>query len=247
MHTQLLGQMTHFVPNAVQEIPWTTASHPTSRREPVDVTRIPAVERRRSLIDAATRVIARRGVPAATTRAIVAEAGMSLASFHYAFESRDELMTEVVRAAVEQEELALQPALAATATAPVGMRDAVRAGLDEYFHSLTAHPDREKAMLELTQYALRSPERAPLAWRQYERYHRLAESTLSQAATLTGCRWRVSVGELARLLIAFTDGLTMSWLVDGDGAAAQAAMDLMADAIAQFAAEAPAARPERSA
>lgn len=211
------------------------------------MTRIPAAERRTSLIDAATRVIARRGVPAATTRAIVAEAGMSLASFHYAFASRDELMTEVVRAAVEQEELALQPALAATATAPAGMRDAVRAGLEEYFHSLAAHPDREKAMLELTQYALRSSERAPLARRQYERYHRLAESTLSQAAALTGCAWRVPVGELARLLVAFTDGLTMSWLVDRDDAAAETAMDLMAASIAQFAAEASTAFPEHRA
>lgn len=200
------------------------------------MTRIPAVQRRAALIDAATRVIAERGVPAATTRAIVAEAGMSLASFHYAFDSHDELMTEVVRTAVDQEELALQPALSATGTEPLGVREAVRAGLEEYFRSLKAAPGREKAMLELTQYALRSGERAPLARRQYERYHRLAETTLDRAAELTGCPWRIPVSDLARLLIAFTDGLTMSWLVDRDDEAARATMDLMAEGIAQFAA-----------
>ena len=42
--------------------------------------------------DTALTVIARDGVHAATTRAIVAEAGMALASFHYAFRSRDELI-----------------------------------------------------------------------------------------------------------------------------------------------------------
>ena len=55
------------------------------------MTRIPAAERRAALIDAALRVVSRNGLAQATTRAIVAEAGMSLASFHYAFESRDEL------------------------------------------------------------------------------------------------------------------------------------------------------------
>ena len=48
-------------------------------RTPVDV-------RRRELIAAALRVVASRGLHEASTRAIVAEAGMSLASFHYAFE-----------------------------------------------------------------------------------------------------------------------------------------------------------------
>ena len=60
------------------------------------MTRIPATERRAALADAALIVIARDGVAAATTRAIVAEAGMPLASFHYAVASRDELLRDVV-------------------------------------------------------------------------------------------------------------------------------------------------------
>lgn len=54
--------------------------------------RIPVEERREALIDAAFRVIGEQGLSRASTRAIVAEAGMSLASFHYAFESRDQLL-----------------------------------------------------------------------------------------------------------------------------------------------------------
>ena len=60
------------------------------------VTRIPAAERRSALIEAALRVVARNGLAQATTRAIVAEAGMSLASFHYVFDSRDELIDELI-------------------------------------------------------------------------------------------------------------------------------------------------------
>ncbi|WP_031333554.1 TetR/AcrR family transcriptional regulator [Williamsia sp. D3] len=56
-----------------------------------------SVETRRDLlVQAAFRVIAEHGVEAATTRRISAAASMSLASFHYAFESRDELLAELV-------------------------------------------------------------------------------------------------------------------------------------------------------
>ena len=60
------------------------------------MTRIPAAERRAALAAAALTVIARDGLAAATTRAIVAEAGMPLASFHYAVARRDELLRDVV-------------------------------------------------------------------------------------------------------------------------------------------------------
>ena len=53
--------------------------------------RLAVAERREALIEAALRVTEREGLAGGTTRAIVAEAGMSLASFHYAFSSREEL------------------------------------------------------------------------------------------------------------------------------------------------------------
>ncbi|MEO8907718.1 MAG: TetR family transcriptional regulator C-terminal domain-containing protein [Microbacteriaceae bacterium] len=200
---------------------------------------IPASERRTALVCAALRVVADRGVSGATTRAIVAEAGMSLASFHYAFTSRDELMGELINWAVEQEETTIASALA-PAPAPVPMRDAIRAGLDEYFIGLRQDPQREKAMFELTQYALRSPGMEELARRQYRRYYALAESTLQIAADKSGQHWTRPLAEVATALIALTDGLTMSWLVNRDDAAAAALMDFAADALAGLAA-APAA------
>jgi len=58
--------------------------------------RVQAKVRREQLIDAAVRVAARDGVAAATTRAIATEAGASLASVHYCFESKQELLQEVL-------------------------------------------------------------------------------------------------------------------------------------------------------
>lgn len=192
--------------------------------------RIPASERRAALVQAALRVVATQGLAAATTRAIVAEAGMSLASFHYAFASRDELMHELVTFVVEHEESAVLPAPSDGAS----LRDTIRAGLQRYAELLRSDPLREQAMLELTQHALRSEGMEHLARLQYQRYYALAAAALDTAAAQTHHRWTQPVDQIARLLVALTDGLTMSWLVDRDDAAAASVMDFAADAVAQL-------------
>lgn len=199
------------------------------------MTRIPPADRRAALVQAALRVIARDGVAAATTRRIVGEAGMPLASFHYVFESRDELMAELVNAVVSSEQTDLEPALDAS-RAPLGIRAAIRSGLQHYFDGVRADPDREKAMFELTQWALREPGFAPLAGRQYDRYYELAERAARDAAALTGSTWNRPVAEVARLLVTLTDGVTIAWLVTRDDAAAERALDFAADALAALAA-----------
>lgn len=61
------------------------------------MTRMAVDERRRQLTDAAFRVIARDGITAASTRTICAEAGMPQASFHYCFDSKRDLLEELVQ------------------------------------------------------------------------------------------------------------------------------------------------------
>jgi AcrR family transcriptional regulator len=195
--------------------------------------RIPATERRAALVQAAFRVVAARGVAAATTRAIVAEANMSLASFHYAFESRDELMSELVGFVVAAQQRALAPTLDLV-DGRVSMRDAIRAGLQSFFEVLRENPQREQAMFELTQYAMRTPELESLARRQYRQYYEFAESSLQSAADRCGEQWLEPVAAVARLLVALTDGLTLSWLVDRDDAAAARLMDFAADSVARL-------------
>ncbi len=190
--------------------------------------RISAAERRAALVQAALRVVATQGVSAATTRAIVAEAGMSLASFHYAFASRDELMHELITFVVAHEEAAVLPGPYGDAS----LRDIIRAGLQRYADLLRANPLREQAMLELTQQALRSEGMAHLARLQYDHYHTLAAAALTAAAEHTGTLWSRPVEEVARLLVVLTDGLTVSWLVDRDDAAAASIMDFAADSLA---------------
>lgn len=192
--------------------------------------RIPPAERREQLVGAALRVIARSGVPAATTRAIVAEAGMSLASFHYAFRSRDEMMSELVAHVVgfQRESIA--------ATVSPELRTSLRAGLRAYLDLLVQDPVRELALLEIMQYAMRTPGLEPLVRAQWASYRAAAESLLTEAARAAGVNWSVPVTEIARVVITITDGVTLGWLADRDDAAATRTLDLAADAIAALAA-----------
>ena len=200
------------------------------------MTRIPAADRRIALVRAALRVVAERGVAQATTRAIVAEAGMSLASFHYAFQSRDELMVELIRHVVDEEATAVLPEAsiddANGQDEREPLRQILRDGLQRYADHVSREPLREKAMLELTQYALRSPELHHLAVAQYERYHALAAEALDSAARRSGSVWLHPVGEVARLLVSLTDGLTIAWLVDRDDSATAKLLDVTADSVA---------------
>lgn len=193
--------------------------------------RISSADRREAIIDAALRVIQREGVHGATTRAIVKEADMPLASFHYAFRSRDEMMQELVAHIVEGE----GKAVAATLVGITDIRAAVRAGLQAYFDTLTAEPNREQAMFELLHYSMRTAELSDLPRAQYKMYRRTASELLQVGADAVGATWQHSLDHMARLLVTFISGLTLAWLADRDDAAAAATMDFAADSIAALA------------
>ena len=198
------------------------------------MSRMPAPERREALARAALTVIARDGLAAATTRAIVAEAGMPLASFHYAVASRDELLRDVVELVVAAEGTAAAGFLRA-ATTP---REAIRLALRGYLDHVRADPGTEQAMFELTQYALRTPNLADLPAEQYHRYHALAADLLKAGADILHIEWSIPVSDLARLLVTLTDGLTLAWLSDRDDDAAERSIEHAADAVSAFAREA---------
>lgn len=197
----------------------------------MSVARISSADRREAIIHAALRVIQREGVHGATTRAIVAEADMPLASFHYAFRSRDEMISELISFVVEGE----GKAALSTLSGGRDIRSAVRAGLQAYFDTLTADPSREQAMFELLHYALRTEELGELPRAQYRMYRRTAGDVLIAGAEAAGVEWRRPIDEVARLLVTFIGGLTMAWLADRDDAAAAMTMDFAADSIAVLA------------
>jgi len=195
------------------------------------VARMPATERRAALLAAAFRVIAAEGVSGATTRAIVAEADMSLASFHYAFTSRDEMMRELISHVIENQ------TVAAFATLRYGndLRTAIRDGLLAFFEVVVADPAHEQTMFELMQYALRTPDLDGLPREQYAGYRFAVSGLLETAAADTGMRWLLPLDDVARMVVSMTDGITLAWLADRDSAAAARVIEFAATSIAALA------------
>ncbi|MEU1099657.1 TetR/AcrR family transcriptional regulator [Streptomyces tibetensis] len=177
--------------------------------------RLPSAERRRQLTEAAIRAMARDGVPRTTTRAIAAEAGVSLSVFHYCFDSKQQLIESVITTITGHYVTVVKEAIRPRAT----LEETVRAGFRAYFDHVRAHPDEHMLTYELTQYALRQPGFEHLARRQYELYAEAYTELIEQLRQSMGLRLRVPVPVLARYLAAMTDGLTLNYLVLGDDSA----------------------------
>lgn len=176
------------------------------------MTRMSLAERRHKLIEAALRVIGEHGVPAATTRAIAAEAGMPLASFHYAFESHQNLMGEALSALVN-DELAEQRAWQPRGNS-VG--DVVASVLGSHLDDLVQRPDVHRTLSELCDYALRTEglEQVPVEWRA-RRVEQLS-TALEKHARTAGLHLPRSVEDFAQYLLVTADGLTRTYLVTRD-------------------------------
>lgn len=191
---------------------------------------IPATERRRTLIDAALTIIARDGIGAASTRAVAHEAGASLASYHYAFQSQAELMEALIEDTLSFERLGMESAMLEA----TDLRSTMRLCFANYFEGLKANPQREMAMLELTQYALRTPGLEHYASKQYRHYYALAQGMIEALAMGFGVQYSMPTPTLARLIVVFTDGLTTTWLAERDEAQALQNIDIMTNVLMGF-------------
>ncbi|HTF51678.1 MAG TPA: TetR family transcriptional regulator [Pseudonocardia sp.] len=189
--------------------------------------RVQAKVRREQLIDAAVRVATRDGVAAATTRAIATEAGASLASVHYCFESKQELLQEVLISIIN--ELASDWSTEPPAGASVA--DMLRADLGALWAVVEREPGKQQVTYELTHYALRTEGLEELAQWQYQVYYARSGERLRQIAARAGVEWTVPLPTLTRMLMNMIDGLVLGWLVDRDSKLARGALEAFADTL----------------
>lgn len=159
---------------------------------------------------------------------------MSLASFHYAFESRDELLAELVARGTSDEFATITAPLTPPAiephhnepwTLPDDIGVLLKAGMMSYLESVVADPGREAAMITLAQYARRTPGLEHFARRLYDRYYEIAQASLEAAAEAMGAAWATDPKHLAPLVVAATDGLTLAYLNTGDRDVAERIID----------------------
>ncbi len=192
-----------------------------------------AQERRARLLIAAAKVMARDGVSAGTTRAIVAEAQMPLAAFHYCFHTREDMLRQLIVQLSQTE----RDAVGAAIGAQDDVDTAVRNGLHAYLDHLVANPGEELVLLELNNYAQRTPALRELAADQYRGYFTSVRQVMEQIAEVSHCRWTMDVDQLARMVVTFLDGITTTWLADRDTEGASQTIDLFADYLVRVAAK----------
>lgn len=190
--------------------------------------RLPSTERRRQLVEAAIRVMTRDGIAKTTTRSICAEAGVSLSVFHYCFASKQKLLEDVMETITAH---SVTP-VAERIRPGTGVRDSIRAALHTYWAHVLAHPDEHMLTYELTQYALRQPGFEYLARRQYEQYAAANRDLLDHLCGELDLELLVPRGTLVRFLASMIDGLTLNYLVLGDGKDASAVLDAVAGQMA---------------
>lgn len=189
------------------------------------MSRIPVDERRELLLEAAIRVMARDGVASATTRAIVAEAGMPLAAFHYSFRNKRELLENVIMAIQAH---SLDRTLSLLKEQQEGtFEQRVRTAFGTYWQHVVENPDEHRLTYELTQYATRQPALADLARYQYASYVAAVATVIEAVTEASGVRLTVPMAAAARFVLSVIDGLTRLWLIEQDEAAVREALGLL--------------------
>jgi len=98
-------------------------------------------DRREELIAAAMRVVTREGVARTTTRSIVREADMTLGAFPYCFDSREDLLQEVITRVTDGFVLASRQACAGETQ----LRPAIDKSLHAFWEGVQASPVEQLA------------------------------------------------------------------------------------------------------
>ncbi|GAC02133.1 putative TetR family transcriptional regulator [Gordonia namibiensis NBRC 108229] len=185
------------------------------------VPRMSVEQRRSALIESAYRVIADHGVEGATTRRICAHAGMPLASFHYAFESRTALLCAVMEQAVPHDiERMLHTVLPAAEYGDTFTLEVIRDNMERQFHAfydlLKADPGRMQAGIALGIYAHNHPELQQVGHAMYGELYRIATAGLQAITDHAPVSFTRPVEELGPFVIAATNAITLTFLSTGD-------------------------------
>ncbi|MGW4028806.1 TetR/AcrR family transcriptional regulator [Streptomyces sp. NPDC004838] len=202
---------------------------------------VKADTRRRQLVTAARRVVARQGLAASTLRAVAAEAGVALGTVHYAFPSKEQLLHAVLEDVVEDISTVLREASETSTDLESGILSGARTIWSAVFKG---EPDEHLMQYELSIWALRTAGMADMARWQYDRYLDLITMHWQQVAARVGVTLAVPAEQLARLQLAGTDGLLLQYLVSRDARRSLADQETLVRQLVRYADPQPIA-PER--
>lgn len=190
--------------------------------------------RRAELIEAASRVINREGIAAATIRRIGEEAEVPGSLVHYWFADKDELLQEVLTADIAE----LQNSVATASEAGKSLLDQLRAAFRVIEES---ERGRQIRPYEMTTWALRKPGMAHVATDLYTSYRSLGIEAMSAWMTATDTKLPADTSVVAQFVVSLFDGVVLAWLADPDNTDVDGVLRLACDLITTFTPKAPGA------
>lgn len=171
--------------------------------------RIPAVERKSQLIAATVELMKREGVQSVTMRAIAREANAPLATAHYCFSNKDELMDAAAEAWLKN-----LNRFCHDVPVNLGLRAAVEKVAEGYWRSLEQEPESLLAELELILWATRNADSNELATKIYPAYEVELGRIFAMAVGNSGDKCLISIPELVRCFLMVYDGAGIQYMTN---------------------------------
>lgn len=169
-------------------------------------------DRRAAILDATVRVLARDGLNETTTRKIAREANVNQAMIGYYFGGKDELLYAVLEEMIGRTGEIIGASIPHVRT----FAEAVTAAVTAFWSQVEQAPELQVMQYELTLYALRRPESAWLAKRQYAGYCDTVARIIHDVCAATGVTPAETDDALARFVVGGLDGLILQFISDRD-------------------------------
>lgn len=168
-------------------------------------------ERRQSLVEAAYHQIAEGGFEQLRTRDIAARAGVNIATLHYYFARKEDLIQGVVEYLLHQFMTAYLPGSGFEMRTPL---EQIRGELAEMQYLLREKPDMFIVLYELILRSLHDPAiRIPITWLE-EGWHGYLEGVLSQGKEQGLFRSDLDTDSGATWLILLIKGTTLHFMTN---------------------------------
>ncbi|MBE4719080.1 TetR/AcrR family transcriptional regulator [Pseudarthrobacter sp. AB1] len=187
--------------------------------------RIPAEERKEQLISATVELMRREGVQAVTIRAIAKEANAPLATAHYCFSGKDQIMDAAAEAWLKN-----LSRFSSDVPVELGLRKAVEQVAEGYWHALEEEPASILAEIEMILWATRNVT-SPLAAKIYPAYETELGKIFVSAAKNSSEKCLIGFPTLVRSFLMIYDGAAIQYMTDPKAADHQSMFFMMVDAL----------------
>lgn len=170
-----------------------------------------AQQRAQQIVDAAARVMARKGYGGTTMKDIAAEAGIAPGLIHYYFDSKEDLLLAVTGGLCVQMRADAEQAFAASGDLPPIAR--AWAALEATKVHL-GRPDQQRLFLETVTLALSEPRVREQLATFYESMLDASTAMVAELATQVPTPPPVPLRDFAAVLVAAIDGMALQKLID---------------------------------